>query len=108
MAAEHCQAGYWLVWFRGWTGDVEAPTNVEHLATFEDARLRYAALGAPGEAATVEVYDADGALLLSEALDCWRWSMSQPRAAGSYRWNDSTELYEAVQTADDASPLLVG
>ena len=108
MAAEHCQAGYWVVWFQGWTSEhVEAPTHVEHVETFEQARARYAALEA-AQVASVEVYGADGAVLLSEALSSNAWSMTQPRAAGSYRWNDKAEAYEAVQTADDASPCLVG
>jgi hypothetical protein len=81
MAIEHFEGGYWIVWHAGHDG----PTEVEHVATFEQARARWKALAA-SQALTPEVFGSDGAVLLHG--DMTEFQMSAPRRPGQYGWSE--------------------
>ena len=89
MAGEHCEAGYWIVWSQSFDG----PTEVEHVATFEQARARWQALAA-SEAIGPEVSGADGVVLLHEDMD--RFEMTAPKRPGRYLWLDEERGFEVL------------
>ena len=60
------QGGYWVVS----TESHDAPTRVELVATFEQARTRFQALDA-AQVLSVEVFGSDGAVLLHQNMERW-------------------------------------
>ena len=83
------QGGYWVVS----TESHDAPTRVELVATFEQARTRFQALDA-AQVLSVEVFGSDGAVLLHQNME--RWEMIAPRQPGAYVWNEGAALYQPL------------
>ena len=72
MAGSDC-GSYWVVW----TSGVDEPSQVEQVATFEQAYARWQALE-EAAAFSAEVFGPDGLVLLNR--DLWyapRWAMTE-------------------------------
>lgn len=89
MAGGDYESGYWVVHAESF----DAPTQVEHASTFEQARSRWEALG--GSAAfSAEVYGADGAVLLHQRME--RFDMMAPRVPGQYDFDMDAGMFKRV------------